>query len=123
MKCVVLLLAGFTLFGVAWAQLPGKPDSFKFAVIGDTGTGGRAQYEVGARLAGLRKTFQFQSVLMLGDNLYDDRVVVPANIPPGTYELEIALLDSVSRTPKVRLAIEGRTPDGWYVLGKIRVER
>jgi hypothetical protein len=58
-----------------------------------------------------------------GDNLYDDRVAVPANIPPGTYELEIALLDPVSRTPKVKLAIEGRKPDGWYGLGKIRVER
>jgi hypothetical protein len=58
-----------------------------------------------------------------GDNLYDGRVTVPANIPPGTYEFEIALLDPVSRTPSVKLAIEGRTPDGWYSLGKIRVER
>jgi hypothetical protein len=64
------LLAGISVAGMAWAQLPGKPDSLKFAVIGDTGTGGRAQYEVGKRLAAAHEAFPFQSVLMLGDNLY-----------------------------------------------------
>ena len=68
--CFGLALAALSLPGADAAQLPGKPDSFKFAVIGDTGTGGRAQYEVGARLAGLQKSFPFQLVLMLGDNLY-----------------------------------------------------
>ena len=44
--------------------------SFRFAVIGDTGTGGKAQYQVGERLADTRRSFPFESVLMLGDNLY-----------------------------------------------------
>lgn len=57
-----------------------------------------------------------------GDNLWDEHVAVPAGIPPGDYDLDIALLDSVSRQPRVKLAIEGRKPDGWYRLGKIRVE-
>jgi len=69
-RCFAPVLAAACLAGIVWAQLPGRPDSFKFAVIGDTGTGGRAQYEVGARLADVRKELPFQSVLMLGDNLY-----------------------------------------------------
>ena len=51
-------------------QLPSKPDSFHFAVIGDTGTGERPEYETGARLAEYRQKFKFDTVLMLGDNLY-----------------------------------------------------
>jgi 3',5'-cyclic AMP phosphodiesterase CpdA len=39
-------------------------------VIGDAGTGTRAQYEVGSKLAEYHKVFPFEHVLMLGDNLY-----------------------------------------------------
>src|SRR5215467_830138 len=51
-------------------RLPNKPDSFRFAVIGDTGTGQRPEYDVGARLAEFRKQFPFDVVLMMGDNMY-----------------------------------------------------
>jgi hypothetical protein len=55
----------------AWAQQPSnRADSFRVAVIGDSGTGGKAQYEVGALLSQYQKTFRFQTVLMLGDNIY-----------------------------------------------------
>jgi len=55
----------------AWAQqLSNRADSFRFAVIGDSGTGGKAQYEIGALLSQYQKTFRFQTVLMLGDNIY-----------------------------------------------------
>jgi predicted phosphodiesterase len=50
--------------------LPLKPDSLRFAVIGDSGTGERMQYEVAKRLTEFRKSFPFDMVLMLGDNLY-----------------------------------------------------
>lgn len=50
--------------------LPNRGDSFRFAVIGDTGTGGRHQYEIGARLAESHRSFPFDVVLMLGDNMY-----------------------------------------------------
>ena len=42
----------------------------KFLVIGDSGTGGRQQFEVAARIAEAHKTFPFTRALMLGDNLY-----------------------------------------------------
>jgi predicted phosphodiesterase len=50
--------------------LPRARDSVKFLVIGDSGTGGRQQFEVAARIAEARKTFPFTRALMLGDNLY-----------------------------------------------------
>jgi 3',5'-cyclic AMP phosphodiesterase CpdA len=49
----------------------GRADSLKFAVIGDNGTGGRPQFEVGQQMAALRATFPFEFVLMMGDNLYN----------------------------------------------------
>ena len=52
------------------AALPARPDSLKFAAIGDSGTGDRAQYEVGQQMATERKRFPFELVIMLGDNMY-----------------------------------------------------
>jgi 3',5'-cyclic AMP phosphodiesterase CpdA len=52
------------------ATLPVRPDSLKFAVIGDTGTGDPPQYEVGARMTEARASFPFELVIMVGDNLY-----------------------------------------------------
>lgn len=50
--------------------LPDSPDSVKFAVIGDNGTGGQAEYEVGQQMAAARTRFRFDMVIMLGDNMY-----------------------------------------------------
>ena len=49
---------------------PVAQDSVRFAVIGDTGTGDRAQYDVGAQLAKSRAVFPFTFVIMVGDNMY-----------------------------------------------------
>ncbi len=51
-------------------QLPNGKDSFHFAVIGDTGTGGQAQYEVASQLAKSHEAFSFNIVTMMGDNMY-----------------------------------------------------
>jgi 3',5'-cyclic AMP phosphodiesterase CpdA len=50
--------------------LPGRPDSLKFAVLGDTGTGAQREYDVAQQMAAARATFPFDMVLMLGDNMY-----------------------------------------------------
>jgi 3',5'-cyclic AMP phosphodiesterase CpdA len=50
--------------------LPARPDSLKFAAIGDNGTGDRPQYDVGQRMATERMRFPFELVIMLGDNMY-----------------------------------------------------
>jgi 3',5'-cyclic AMP phosphodiesterase CpdA len=45
-------------------------DSVKFAVLGDFGTGERAQYEVAERMWNARTAFPFDLVVALGDNMY-----------------------------------------------------
>ena len=56
-----------------------------------------------------------------GDNLYDAALFLPADMPTGEYDLQIAILDAAARHPRVKLAIAGMQPDGWYHLGKITV--
>jgi hypothetical protein len=52
------------------ASMPVRPDSVKFAVIGDMGTGDAPQYDVSARMAEARASFPFELVVMVGDNVY-----------------------------------------------------
>jgi predicted phosphodiesterase len=89
----VLSLGGFTCVAVTQApaagdraqavqQSPGSPpaasgvtppreeNSVRFAIIGDTGTGTKSQYEIGAQLTKARQVFPFEFVIMLGDNIY-----------------------------------------------------
>jgi hypothetical protein len=62
-----------------------------------------------------------------GDIVYNAAVFIPSDMPPGNYQIEIALIEKPYRleekpTPKVKLAIEGITSDGWYNMGKISVK-
>jgi hypothetical protein len=50
-----------------------KSKSVRFAIIGDSGTGARAQYEVAEQMAKCRAVFEFDFVLMLGDNIYGSK--------------------------------------------------
>jgi len=58
-----------------------------------------------------------------GDSLCDSTATVPADAAEGPYDLQIGILDERFDEPDVKLAIEGRRPDGWYNLGKINVQR
>ncbi len=51
-------------------KLPLKPGSVRFAVIGDSGTGEKPQYEIAQKMAAFHMRFPFEFVLMLGDNIY-----------------------------------------------------
>ncbi|MHC4533186.1 MAG: DUF4832 domain-containing protein [Planctomycetota bacterium] len=57
-----------------------------------------------------------------GDNLYDNSVSIPSDMPRGQYDLQIGIIDPFSNKPKVKLAISGKQSDGWYCLGKIRID-
>jgi predicted phosphodiesterase len=54
-----------------WLALPSRPDSVKFAVIGDSGRGWAPQHEVARQMAAYRDHFPFAFVLMAGDNIYE----------------------------------------------------
>jgi predicted phosphodiesterase len=71
LACVAL--AALALAGPASAltvTLPGRRDATRFAVIGDSGTGGDSQYRVARRMVEFRQAYPFDFVLMLGDNVY-----------------------------------------------------
>jgi hypothetical protein len=56
--------------GAGETRPPASANSLRFAVIGDSGSGARAQYEVGEQLTKSLAVFPFELVLMLGDNIY-----------------------------------------------------
>lgn len=51
--------------------LPNKDRSIKFAIIGDSGRGSKEQNEVAAQMVAYRQRFDFNFVLMVGDNIYE----------------------------------------------------
>ena len=51
--------------------LPNRDGSLKFLAFGDFGTGEPAQYELAKQMAALKSRFDFDLVILLGDNIYD----------------------------------------------------
>jgi calcineurin-like phosphoesterase family protein len=51
-------------------QLPNKPDSLKFAVIGDNGNGEKRQYDIAQQMVNWHGQFPYELVVMMGDNIY-----------------------------------------------------
>jgi hypothetical protein len=72
--------------------LPVKDGSVRFAVIGDSGRGDRAQHEVAAQMLAWRTRFPFDFVVMLGDNIYGTHA--PQDYVRKFEEPYRALLDS-----------------------------
>jgi hypothetical protein len=50
-----------------------------------------------------------------------DTVMIPIDIPPGVYSLDVGILDHDGGSAHVALAIEGRRPDLWYAASKVLV--
>ncbi|RIJ49989.1 DUF4832 domain-containing protein [Maribellus luteus] len=57
-----------------------------------------------------------------GDNIYDDAIAIPWDMPTGKYQMQIGIVDKQTHQPKVNLAIEGRTNEGWYSFGEIEIK-
>lgn len=51
-------------------KLPVMPNSVRFLILGDAGTGDREQYEVAAQVVRWYREFPFTFAIMLGDNIY-----------------------------------------------------
>jgi predicted phosphodiesterase len=67
----VLLIGALSLTGTAQnVTLPLAKGSTRFAVIGDTGTGDKPQYDIGRRLEEYRQRIAFTFTIMVGDNIY-----------------------------------------------------
>ncbi len=84
--CAILIAAGVgcrdrgaaAVASVVAAQAPADPvvplpntqGSFKFAVLGDFGTGERTQYDLADQMVKLHQRFKYELVVLVGDNLY-----------------------------------------------------
>jgi hypothetical protein len=70
-SCITLLMVMLVSWaGAATVSLPNQPDSLKFAVLGDSGTGDRAQYDLAGQMAALHDRFKYSVVLLLGGNIH-----------------------------------------------------
>ena len=66
--CIALAAISLTLYSKQ-LSLPLIPDSVRFAVIGDMGTGEKPQYEVAEQMIRNRQKFPFEFVIALGDDI------------------------------------------------------
>jgi hypothetical protein len=67
---VLVIFAALAQLAAQELPLPNAPDSVKFAVIGDSGSGDAGQYEVAQQMAAFHAKFAFDRVIMLGDDIY-----------------------------------------------------
>lgn len=67
-----LVLAAAAVWRPAAAPLtvPNRPDTFKFAVLGDNGSGDSGQMDLARQMAAVHHQFPFELVAMVGDNFY-----------------------------------------------------
>ncbi len=56
-----------------------------------------------------------------GEVSIEPLLTVPDDIPTGEYAIELALLDPHYGTPRIKLAVDGATEDGWYGWSTITV--
>ena len=65
-----IVVASLGLLAAQGITLPNRPDSLRFAIIGDSGTGSPSQYRVAKQLWASHAKYPYEFVLMMGDNLY-----------------------------------------------------
>jgi 3',5'-cyclic AMP phosphodiesterase CpdA len=73
-------------------SLPMKSGSVRFAIIGDTGTGTSKQQELADVMVQYQQAFPFDTVLLLGDNLYGSET--PADYRKKFQDIYQRLLDN-----------------------------
>jgi len=86
-------------------------------------------YSLALRLANVNSKETFVSIgetsikgWLPGETKITESFKLPENLKPGRYELALAIVYPDTKTPAIRLAIAGRTEDGWYPLSQIEVD-
>jgi predicted phosphodiesterase len=70
LSSIFVLLSLTVLVSGQEVTLPLKANSTRFLVLGDTGTGGRQQFDIGKKTEEYRQNVKFEFGILLGDNLY-----------------------------------------------------
>jgi hypothetical protein len=85
------------------------------------------------RLRGKSKTVIFTSAQdsrtwLPGSWKVHDTIAIPADLPAGTYDIDLALVDRDGTAPDTKalaplsLGIAGRRPDGWYTVSRLTLD-
>ena len=56
-----------------------------------------------------------------GDACPSGTIALPAEFRPGSVMLHVALVEPATNVPKVRFAVEGADPDGWFPLDTLEI--
>ena len=85
------------------------------------------EYKLAVRLKNAQKTLILPTSANLlewlpGDIVHDEKLYIPHDMPLGKYQVEVAIVSPASYEPRVKLAIDGITADGWYPMGEIEVK-
>ncbi|WP_091183711.1 S-layer homology domain-containing protein [Paenibacillus catalpae] len=59
--------------------------------------------------------------LLPGRHVMDNRLDLPSALAAGSYKLNVAVIDPATDAPGMKLAIEGKRPDGRYEVGSLTV--
>jgi hypothetical protein len=84
-------------------------------------------YKLTVRLRNAQKTILLPTDVNLrewlpGNINCEENVYVPHDAPLGKYQLDIGVVAPVTFEPRVKLAIDGKTDDGWYHIGEIEIK-
>ncbi len=83
-------------------------------------------FEFAIRLRGEAGSFVFRTSANIidwlpGDSVFDSAIRLPADIPPGAYEVQVGIVDPRTDEPAVKMGMAGRTSDGWYRMDHVTV--
>jgi 3',5'-cyclic AMP phosphodiesterase CpdA len=67
---ILVVAAGWPTSAKPSLSVPNRADTFKFAVLGDNGSGDKGQYDLAEQMSAVHEIFGFGLVIMLGDNFY-----------------------------------------------------
>lgn len=56
-----------------------------------------------------------------GNTDVNTAIAIPNKIEPGEYDMEIGIVALPANKPVIQLAIQGKTEEGWYKIGKIQI--
>lgn len=56
-----------------------------------------------------------------GDHQAVEVIRIPSNLPPGSYSLDVTILDENKSKPHVKIAIQDRRADGWHPISTVKI--
>jgi len=56
-----------------------------------------------------------------GSTKLNTAVTIPAEATAGDYNLEIGIVSTITKKPAIQLANEGKTGEGWYKIGQVKI--